>query len=140
MVWHVFTDALGNPDVTQGAFAAPQAGTIEIPDAQYASLRAALPAPPTPDWDGFNAYILTNVGFQSAMELAPTALSVALPSAYRDVAGAIASNDTGKVLLFSTIWEGICTAGSTATAQRDTWANKAAEFNLPPELVAVVRG
>lgn len=93
--------------------------------------------PPVPDWDGFNAYMLSDHMFKSYRDTVRTAdgeLNSALFDAYALVA-------TNGVAAFSLVWGGIWVPVSGITvADRENIATTAEGFNLPADFVTVIRG
>jgi len=93
--------------------------------------------PPVPDWDGFNAYMLSDPtfkGYRDTVRSADGDLNGALFDAY----GLVATNG---VAAFSLVWGGIWVPVSGITvADREVIAGVAEGFNLPAEFVAVIRG
>ena len=90
-----------------------------------------------PDWDGFNAYMLSDPtfkGYRDTVRSADGDLNGALFDAY----GLVATNG---VAAFSLVWGGIWVPVSGITvADREVIAGVAEGFNLPAEFVAVIRG
>ena len=92
--------------------------------------------PPVPDWDSFNAYMLSDPtfkGYRDTVRSADGDLNGALFDAY----GLVATNG---VAAFSLVWGGIWVPVSGITvADREVIAGVAEGFNLPSEFVAVIR-
>ncbi len=89
-----------------------------------------------PDWDGFNAAILSDTAFNQstgAVFAQAPSVAIALPSALAQVS-------TNGVSAFSLVFTNFCLIGQVSAEQRDTWATMAETYNLPSEFVAVVRG
>jgi len=92
--------------------------------------------PPTPDWDSFNAYMLSDSMFKGYRDTVRTA-DGELNSALFDAYGLVATNG---VAAFSLVWGGIWVPVSGITvADREVIAGVAEGFNLPSEFVAVIR-
>lgn len=93
------------------------------------------PPPPQPDWDGFNAFILSDADFNAvygaALSTAPLQAN-ALPAALTQVQG-------GNIQTFTTLLNAVCTAGGATQSMRDAWADQALACNLPQEFVDTVR-
>lgn len=93
-------------------------------------------APPAPDWDGFNAAMLSNTEFNQitgvVLNLAPT-VALGIPAALAQVS-------TNGVTAFGLVFNAFCQIGNVSISQRETWATIAGSFNLPVEFVSVVRG
>lgn len=92
--------------------------------------------PPVPDWDSFNAYMLSDSMFKGYRDTVRTA-DGELNSALFDAYGLVATNG---VAAFSLVWGGIWVPVSGITvADREVIAGVAEGFNLPSEFVAVIR-
>jgi hypothetical protein len=92
--------------------------------------------PPTPDWDGFNAYMLSDPMFKGYRDTVRTAdgdLTGALFDAYEMV-------DTKGVAAFSLVWGRWVSVSGITVADREVIATVAEGFNLPSEFVTVIRG
>ena len=95
-----------------------------------------MPEPVVPNWDGFNATMLSNVAFNQTMGMvmqSAPAVAVALPAALSQVA-------VNGVSAFALAFNAFCQVGQVTTQQRDTWADIAESFDLPVEFVDAVRG
>ena len=137
MTWHVLTDTKGHPDIAQGAFAAPQAGTVEISDEQYASLKAERAQAQLPDWDGFNGWILVDQDFNAvygqAIANGAIAKANALFVAYAQVA-------SGSTQMFATAFNAVCEAGGATAQARMQWATQAKAMHLPATFCQLIKG
>ena len=93
--------------------------------------------PPVPNWDSFNAYMLSDPmfkGYRDTVRSADGDLNGALFDAY----ALVATNGVGA---FSLVWGGIWVPVSGITvADREVIAGVAEGFNLPADFVAVIRG
>lgn len=91
---------------------------------------------PAPDWDGFNAAMLSNTEFNQitgvVLGLAPT-VALGIPAALAQVS-------TNGVTAFALVFNAFCQIGNVSISQREAWANIAESFNLPIEFIGVVRG
>ena len=92
--------------------------------------------PPVPDWDSFNAYMLSDSMFKSYRDTVRTA-DRELNSALFDAYGLVATNG---VAAFSLVWGIWCTASGITVADKEIIATTAEGFNLPSDFVAVIRG
>ena len=92
--------------------------------------------PPTPDWDSFNAYMLSDPMFKSYRD---TVRSVDgdLNGALFDAYGLVATNG---VSAFSLVWGLWVSVSAIAVAEKEVIAGVAEGFNLPADFVAVIRG
>lgn len=92
--------------------------------------------PATPNWDGFNGFILSDITFNTyygaGLTTAP-AVTSSLPAALAQVA-------TNGVGAFAMVFNGFCGAAGVTSEHRGLWANEAEDFNLPTDFVNVVRG
>jgi hypothetical protein len=89
-----------------------------------------------PDWDSFNAYMLSDPMFKSYRDTVRSAdgdLTGALFDAYEMV-------DTKGVAAFSLVWGIWVSISGITVADREVIAGVAEGFNLPSEFVAVIRG
>lgn len=95
-----------------------------------------IPEPVVPNWDGFNAYMLTDTTFKSYRDTVRAIdgdLNAALFNAYALIEG-------NGVAAFTLVW-GVWTQLSGITTQhKNTIATVAESFNLPIEFVEVIRG
>lgn len=91
--------------------------------------------PPTSDWDGFNAYMLSDPMFKTYRDTVRTA-DGELNSALFDAHGLVATNG---VAAFSLVWGIWVSISGITVADKETIATKAEGFNLPAEFVAVIR-
>lgn len=92
--------------------------------------------PLVPDWDGFNAYMLSDPMFKGYRDTVRTA-DGELNSALFDAHGLVATNG---VAAFSLVWGIWVSVSGITVADKETIATKAEGFNLPAEFVAVIRG
>ena len=91
--------------------------------------------PPTPNWDSFNAYMLSDPVFRAYRDTVRTA-DGELNSALFDAYGLVGTNG---VSAFSLVW-GIWVSASGITApDREAIAVVAEGFNLPADFVAAIR-
>lgn len=99
-----------------------------------AAISAYLASTPTPDWDGFNTYILINSAFDTAYNLATPKVQTVLITAYSVVA-------TGNYASFSWALEQMCAIAIVPQLTRDAWADEARDTcHLPAAFVDVLRG
>ena len=91
---------------------------------------------PTPDWDSFNAYMLSDPMFKTYRDTVRTA-DGELSSALFDAHGLV---ETNGVAAFSLVWGIWVSVSGITVADKETIATKAEGFNLPAEFVAVIRG
>lgn len=94
------------------------------------------PAPPAVNWDGFNAYMLTDATFKSyrnAVRLIDGDLNSALFNSY----SLVATNGVGA---FSLVWGAWVQASAITTPHREAIAVVAEGSNLPADFVTVIRG
>jgi hypothetical protein len=91
---------------------------------------------PVPDWDGFNAYMLTDTTFRSYRDMVRTVdgdLNSALFNAY----SLVVTNGIGA---FSLVWGAWVGASGITTEHREAIAVVAESCSLPAEFVTVIRG
>lgn len=91
---------------------------------------------PAPDWDGFNAAMLSNTEFN---QITGVVLSLA-PTVALGIPAALAQVSTNGVTAFGLVFNAFCQIGDVSSEQRGIWANIAESFNLPIEFIGVVRG
>lgn len=89
-----------------------------------------------PDWDSFNAYILSNDAFNDAV----LACSTVKPAISATIATAMLKYQTEGSSLFQGIFEAFCQAANVTTEQRTIWANATKGFNLPPAFFILIQG
>jgi hypothetical protein len=92
--------------------------------------------PPTPNWDGFNSYMLTDTDFNTYYG---TGLTVA-PAVTTSIPTALAQVSTNGVNSFNLTFNGFCNAVSVTTTHRNSWADVAESYHLPADFVSVIRG
>jgi hypothetical protein len=95
-----------------------------------------LPDGLSPNWDGFNAYMLTDPTFKSYRDIVRQS-DGDLNSALFDGYLLIATNGVGA---FKIVWDGWCQASGVTPEYREAIASVAAYFNLPIEFIDVVSG
>lgn len=94
-----------------------------------------LPTQVVPNWDGFNAYMLSDTMFKSyrdSVRLLDGDLNSALFQAY----GLVATNG---VSAFTLVWSQWLSLSNIDSADQSTIADVAESFNLPEEFVNVIR-
>ena len=91
---------------------------------------------PVPNWDGFNAAMLSNTEFN---QITGVVLSLA-PTVALGIPAALAQVSTNGVTAFGLVFNAFCQIGDVSSEQRGIWANIAESFNLPIEFIGVVRG
>jgi hypothetical protein len=88
-----------------------------------------------PNWDGFNAGMLTNTEFNQftgvVMQLAPS-VALALPTALAQVS-------TNGLQSFTLVFNVFCQIGQVSVEQRETWAQLAEDHNLPVDFIESIR-
>lgn len=92
--------------------------------------------PPTPDWDSFNAYMLSDAmfkGYRDTVRSVDGDLNGALFDAY----GLVTTNG---VSAFSLVWGLWVSISGITVADKEIIATTAEGFNLPADFVAVIRG
>lgn len=92
--------------------------------------------PPTPNWDGFNAYMLTDTDFNTYYG---TGLTVA-PAVTTSIPTALAQVSTNGINSFNLTFNGFCNAVSVTATHRNGWADVAESYHLPADFVSVIRG
>jgi hypothetical protein len=95
-----------------------------------------IPEPVVPNWDGFNAYMLTDPMFKSyrdAVRVIDGDLNAALFNAYALI-------ERNGVAAFTLVWSVWTQLSAITTQHRNTIATVAESFSLPIEFVDVVRG
>jgi hypothetical protein len=95
-----------------------------------------IPELVTPDWDGFNAYMLTDTTFKSYRDTVRAIdgdLNAALFNAYALI-------ERNGVAAFTLVWGQWIQLSGITTQHKNTIATVAESFNLPNEFVEVVRG
>ena len=99
-------------------------------------LGIAVPALTPPDWDSFNAYMLSDPmfkGYRDTVRSVDGDLNGALFDAY----GLVATNG---VSAFSLVWGLWVSVSWITVADKEIIATTAEGFNLPSDFVAVIRG
>ena len=91
---------------------------------------------PAPDWDGFNAAMLTNTEFNQITGL----VLETVPTVALGIPAALAHVSTNGVTAFALVFNAFCQIGNVSSEQREVWANIAEGFNLPIEFIDVVKG
>jgi hypothetical protein len=94
-----------------------------------------IPEPVVPNWDGFNAYMLTDITFKSYRDTVRAIdgdLNAALFNAY----ALIERNGVGA---FTLVWGQWVQLSSITTQHKNTIAAVAESFNLPIEFVNLIR-
>lgn len=94
------------------------------------------PAPPTHDWDTFNAYMLTDATFKSYRDTVRV-VDGELNSALFDAYSLVDTKGTGA---FSVVWTQWCVVSQITVLHKEDIANVAEGFNLPADFVSVLRG
>lgn len=99
---------------------------------------AELPAvePPTPDWDTFNGYMLSDAtfkGYRDTVKAIDGDLTPALFNAYTLVA-------TNGVGAFSLVWNAWTMLSSITPEDQEAIAVVAEGCNLPADFVSIIRG
>lgn len=98
---------------------------------------AALPPPSSsPNWDAFNAYMLTDATFKSYRD-AVRPIDGDLNSYLSDAYELIETNGVGA---FSLVWGKWVAVSQITTEDRETIATVAESFNLPADFVCIIRG
>jgi hypothetical protein len=91
---------------------------------------------PLPNWDGFNAYMLTDSMFKTYRDTVRAIdgdLNAALFNAYALI-------ERNGVAAFTLVWVQWTQLSGITTEGRETIATVAESFNLPVEFVGVIRG
>jgi len=91
---------------------------------------------PIPNWDGFNAAILSNPEFN---ERTGVVLSVA-PAVALAIPAALAQVESNGVSAFSIVYGAFIQVGAVSEEVRESWAMLGEEYNLPADFIDVVRG
>jgi hypothetical protein len=91
---------------------------------------------PVPNWDGFNAAMLTNVEFNTYYGAGLTTA----PAVTTSIPTALAQVSTNGINAFALTFNGFCQAVSVTSTHRGEWADLAETLNLPADFAAVVRG
>ena len=90
----------------------------------------------TPNWDGFNLYMLSDPTFKGYRDVV-RAVDGDLNSALFDAYGLIVTNGLGA---FSLVWQQWVTISGITPADRDAIADTAEALDLPGDFVTAVRG
>ena len=108
---------------------------VDTDTLEYRQKWTVTDLPPVPDWDSFNAYMLSDPMFKTYRDTVRNA-DGELNSALFDAYGMVATNG---VAAFSLVWGIWCTASGITVADREVIATVAEGFNLPAEFVTVIR-
>lgn len=92
--------------------------------------------PVVPDWDSFNAYMLSDAMFKSYRDTVRV-VDGELNSALFDAYSLVDTKGTGA---FSVVWTQWCVVSQITVLHKEDIANVAEGFNLPADFVAIVRG
>lgn len=95
-----------------------------------------VPEPTTPDWDSFNAYMLSDAMFKSYRDTVRV-VDGELNSALFDAYSLVDTKGTGA---FSVVWTQWCVVSQITVLHKEDIANVAEGFNLPADFVSVLRG
>jgi hypothetical protein len=109
---------------------------VDIDNLEYRQEWTVTDLPSVPDWDGFNAYMLTDPMFKAYRDTVRTIdgdLNAALFNAYALI-------ERNGVAAFTLVWGQWTQLSGITTENRETIATVAESFNLPVEFVGVVRG
>lgn len=109
---------------------------VDLQTSQYRQEWTVTDLPPVPDWDGFNAYMLTDTDFNTYYG---TGLTVA-PAVTTSIPTALAQVSTNGVNSFNLTFNEFCNAVSVTTTHRNSWADIAESYHLPADFVSVIRG
>jgi len=109
---------------------------VDLQTLQYRQEWTVNDLPPTPDWDGFNTYMLTDTDFNTYYG---TGLTVA-PAVTTSIPTALAQVSTNDVNSFNLTFNGFCNAVSVTATHRNGWADVAESYHLPADFVSVIRG
>lgn len=101
------------------------------------SVRAKLPEEYSPDWDGFNAQLITDPAYHQAVT---NVRASALPGLDTPVVVALGQVATNGVASFALSFPPFCQYGQISTEQREVWATLAESFHLPTDFCEVIRG
>ena len=100
----------------------------------YLGIPVSPPSPP--NWDGFNAYMLTDQMFKAYRDIVRP-IDGDLNGALLDAYGLVSTNG---VAAFDLVWGYWCQVSSITVDDRDVIANTAQSFNLPANFVSTIRG
>lgn len=89
----------------------------------------------SPNWDGFNAYILTDLTFKGYRDTVRP-LDGDLNAALFDSYSLVATNGVGA---FGLIWGQWCGVSGITAQDKELIATVAESFNLPAEFITVIR-
>jgi hypothetical protein len=127
------------PEYDEKTQIATPSWVIDVENLQYRQewIVSDKPEPePVPNWDGFNAAILSSVEFNTyygtGLQAAP-AITTSIPTALAQVS-------TNGINAFALTFNGFCQAVSVTPQHRGEWADMAVTFNLPENFVSIVRG
>lgn len=118
---------------------------VDVAALEYRQEWSVTPLPPKADWDGFNAYMLSDATFKTYRDKVRALdgdLNAALFNAYSMIVttGTEPVELTPNVKPFALVWGVWSSLSEITTEDKAAIATMAEEYNLPNEFVEIVRG